>query len=325
MVTKVVSFPFSHVGLENYYLIHTDLVEYILTPDNASLLGLSNAYTAYVEAYERLNEIFKRNPAFIETLRIEDNVRALRGQLSRLNIELKGLVREEKASLGGSSDIARQVWFVAAPYLKFPSKMSYTILLSNASKLAVDLQTPALAPLVEELGLTSKVAKIDSLFHSTNALYLTRSNEAEFNRNLGTAAALRPVIDKTINFILYVLIPAALFNAANTATHQEMEEVVEQINAILDEARRKMLPGSGGDATLPGLPGGDGSDGSDDGGNGSGGSGSDDGSGNGGSGGSGDEEPGGSETPGGGDEGSGGPLDRNLLTDRADGAIEIIP
>jgi hypothetical protein len=276
-----------------------------------------------VEAYERLNEIFKRNPTFIQTLRIEDNMRVLRGQLALLSTELKALVKEEQTSHGGGSDVARQIWVTAAPYLKFPSKMSYTVLLSNAGKLSVDLQTPALTPLVAEAGLTAQVTKIDTIYHATNALYLNRSNEAEFNRNLGTAAALRPVIDRTVNFILQVLIPAALFNAANAEERRQMEEIVEQINAILDEARRKMLPGS--DTARPELPGGDGDDGSDGDGsddgndNGSGEDGDDDGS----SGsGSGDEEP--NPPAGGGDEGSGGPLDRHRLTDRADGAIEVI-
>jgi hypothetical protein len=251
MVIKVQTFPFTHLSLEYYYQLQTRLVEYILTPTTATLLALEQAYTAYIEAYERLNEIFRRNPKFAQTLTIEANIKLLRDQMVLLSTELKTLVRDTTAD---SYAAALQVNYAAEPYLKSPSKSTYNQLLTDAGKLVVDIQTPALTPLVAQLNLTAQVTRIDELFHQTDALWMQRGNEAEFNKQLGTATALRPAIDKSLSFILYVLIPAAIFKSTNAEARHAMEEIVTQINALFDEERRKLLPTSKSPHPHPATP-----------------------------------------------------------------------
>jgi hypothetical protein len=213
-------------------------VKHILTPENAALLDLRDAYTVYIEAYEQLDEIFGHNQKFEQTLTIETNIKLLRNQILLLATELKTLVRDTS---NPNYAAVEQVNYTASPCLKSHSKFTYNELLTNASKLVEELQTPAMSPLVAQLNLTAQVARIDQLSRETDTLWMERSNEAEFYKQLGTATALRPTIDKALNFILYALIPVALFKAPNAEDRQKIESIVIQINALFDEERRKVL------------------------------------------------------------------------------------
>jgi hypothetical protein len=315
MNTAIRPFPIHFLKLGPSYGLVQIVLEHGLTPQTAESLGIGKPYDDLTALFEKWSEIFRRNPALLQTEELVARIADLRRQMSLLNSQIRAALASEK-STGGT--IAHTVSHIARPYLQNIYGQVYGDLLANGRKLTADLEAPGLAAALEELELTSNVTKIDQLSHQVGDLIAERGGEMEFQKQLGSASNMRRQIEKQLHFVLYSILPALYAMNPNSEIALVIKDVSNEINGIFDTYRH-LLPASGSDnsgGNLPNYPGdGNGGDGngSDDNGNDSS---EDEDGGN-------DPDP---ETPpsGGGDEGSGGPLDRNRLTDRADGAIEII-
>jgi hypothetical protein len=272
-----------------------------LTPADASTLGLGKPYHELRATYNRLVEIFKRNPAVLQTEELVVAIEKLRRKMSVFNTRLREMLADDD---GTKLHAAKVVNNVAHPYLKDSGKTQQTALVANAKEMVDALQNTTNLPLITSIDLTVAVTEIKTLAHEADQLILLRGEEKAFQKDLGTASEVRKLLEKQLRFVFYSAIPVHYAEATGELA-TKFENTIIAINGILDTFRHLISSGgsgSGGD--------GSGDDGiiivePDD-----------------------PENPGGDETPGGdgnepdpetppsggGDEGSGGPLDRGGIT-----------
>jgi hypothetical protein len=233
-------FRFSSLKLFNFFDLALLIMTHTLTPAVASAIGLGPAYTAMKRAYERLEDILKRNPSLLQT----EPINLLVGQLRQALVTVRGYIQLALRETGALLESAKLVDHIASPYLKQSYYTTQSGIAAAAHELVSALKAPAMLEHTTALGLLEKVNAINLLQEQLNDLIDLRGEEVGYNKALGSATAARKELEAELRNVLYTVLPALYQLAPDSDKKKAIEAVVAHLNAQL-EAFRHLLPSTG--------------------------------------------------------------------------------
>ena len=250
--------PFKFEALTNFEMLEcsTLLVENALTPAKAQAVGIGKPYDSYVAAHTAFEKILKHNPTLVDTEPLTEDVSNIRLLLGVLDSNLRAARITDDA---GIAEAVKVVGNIAAPYTKVRHTATMLALLAAAKDLCRALETPAVAPKVDTLGLTEQVTVINQLAQRSNALVIARGEEKEFRKKLGTSAKARTALQKQLRFIFTGVLPVIYHSTDDDAVNNIVIMMLDQINATLDSFRHLTGGGTGSGSddygnSDPGIP-----------------------------------------------------------------------
>ncbi|MDR3119371.1 MAG: DUF6261 family protein [Mediterranea sp.] len=236
MKKRIRLFKFYKLKLSDFFELSHFIFGNVLTPDPAQILGIAKAYNEAKASFDKLTEIFRRNPALLLTGKLVENIAMLRRKMNAFRIMLKMLDDVEGERLENVKILNN----VAHPYLKNITHDTQTALSANGIEMADALRTPANLPRLTQLELKNLVDDIATLAHATGEKLLARGEEKVHRKELGNATNTRKKLEKQLRFLFYSAIPAHYAEAAG-ALITTFEHTIMDINGAL-ESFRHLIP-----------------------------------------------------------------------------------
>jgi hypothetical protein len=219
-------FGFRDLKLSEFFdLTHLIFVS-VLTPSTAQTLGISNSYNKGRALYDKLADIFRRNPTMKQTEKLVGDIAKIRRKM----ILFKNTLREIVADADGERlENAKAIEYVAHPYLKNVSHDTQSALTANAMEMANGLNLSKLT----ELGLEEIVNDIATLAAEANEQLLARGEEHAFQKELGNATDTRRELEEQLRFLIYTSIPAHYAEASDDLVNT-FKNIIVDINGALN-------------------------------------------------------------------------------------------
>ncbi|MDR3140802.1 MAG: DUF6261 family protein [Tannerellaceae bacterium] len=235
-------FKFYDLTLSEFLELLRIIFEFTLPRALAKTLGLGRAYNETEESYDKLVDIFRRNPAMLQTEELVVTIAGIRRKM----ILFKGMLKDVLASATGE-DIkkAKLLENLAHPYLKNAAHDTQAALAANAAEMADALRTAANLPALTSFGLKDFVDEIAALAHAVGQILYIRGEEKAFRKELGNATDTRKKLEKQLQFLLYSAIPVH-YTEATGALLTAFEHAIVEINGTLDSFRH-LTSGNGSD------------------------------------------------------------------------------
>ena len=223
-------FGFYDLKLSEFFdLAHLIFVS-VLTPSMAQTLGISNSYNKGKALYDKLADIFRRNPAMRQTETLVESIAKIRRKM----ILFKNTLREIVADAEGEwLKNAKDIEFIAHPYLRNASHDTQSALTANAMEMADALRTAGNLSKLTELGLEKIVDDIATLAAEANEQLLSRGEEHAFQKELGNATETRRELEEQLRFLIYTSIPAHYAEASDDLANT-FKNIIVDINGALD-------------------------------------------------------------------------------------------
>ncbi|MDR3118223.1 MAG: DUF6261 family protein [Mediterranea sp.] len=244
MIKKLIRFfKFHELKLVEFFDATLLIVGNIFTVAIAQSLGLDKVYGEVNVLFDKLVEIFRRNPAMFQTEELTETVAGIRRKM----ILLKNMLKDTVASAKGDDlQKAKLLEYTAHPYLKNAAHDTQSAIAANGIELSAALRTSANLPALTTFGLKAVVDDIATMATKANSILLLRGEEEEFRKQVGSANAVRKELEKKLRFLLYSSIPAH-YAEATGAQITEFEHLANEINGALNSFRH--LTSSTGDTT----------------------------------------------------------------------------
>ncbi|MDR3118953.1 MAG: DUF6261 family protein [Mediterranea sp.] len=245
------SLRFQRLSLSEFLELLRLLFDHALPPALALLLGISKAYNEAKDSVDRLVEIFRRNPALLQTEKLVKIIAEVRRRMIALKVMLKGML----TYVGGERlDSLKAIENAAHPYLKDASRDTQTALVANAIEMTDALRTPANLPLLTQLELKTIVDEIATMAREAEKMLYARGEELAFRKDSGSATETRLKLEKQLRFLLSTIIPAH-YSEATGALLVSFEHAIVDINGVLDSFRHLTDSGGNNDWGGEGDPG----------------------------------------------------------------------
>jgi hypothetical protein len=230
-------FKFQFFNLSEFYDLAYLILVNILTSDKAQAFGVIVAYNEAKASFDKLTEIFRRNPEMHQTEKLVNAIVDIRKKMIALKTMLRGMLSDpDEARIESVKTIKN----VAHPYLKNAHKA----LAANGMEMADALRTAATLPLLTQFGLKTIVDDITALSHKANEILLERGKEKALRKYLGNSTATRRKLEKQLRFLFYFSIPAHYIEATGLLS-ATFEHTTTEINVALNSFRH--LISSNGD------------------------------------------------------------------------------
>jgi hypothetical protein len=179
----------------------------------------------------KLEDVLKRNPALLLTAELHDKINRQRKLLMQLREQIAYAVRY---STGVKAMQAQELKHLARPYFTpYPSRQCIIEVFTNGGKLATELMKPAIAPLLESLGLAEQVEAIHNLNEELIAIYRGRDSEIELRHLEGSATKLRPAFTNILERVLYAVLQT-VYTMSHGESRRLIEGVILSINGAID-------------------------------------------------------------------------------------------
>ena len=226
----VYSLKFHDLRISEFFDLAEILFKGSLTPATAQTLGLGTPYNEMKASYEQLADVFRRNPAMLQTEKLVAAIVRIRRKMMLLKNTLREKLLDAK---GERLENAKIINNVAHPYLKDISGDTQSALTANAMEMADALRTAGNLPKLTGLGLEEIVNDIATLAAEANELLLSRGEEKAFQKELGSATGARKILEKQLRFVLYSSIPVH-YAEATGALAETFEHTITAINGTLE-------------------------------------------------------------------------------------------
>ncbi|MDR3118331.1 MAG: DUF6261 family protein [Mediterranea sp.] len=244
MIKKIIRlFRFHDLGLSEYFELASLILGTVLPPALAQTLGIGKAYGDTKPHFDKLVEIFRRNPTMLQTEELVETVAKIRRKMLMIRNTFKGMLGEAEGEQLKKVKILENV---AHPYLKSAAHDTQSALAANGSEMADALRTTTNLPLLTQLGLKDIVNEISTLSHAAGAVLLARGEEEQYRKELGNATDTRKKLDKQLRYMLYTSIPAH-YTEATGALVTTFEHVISDINGALNSFQHLTSGGSSSD------------------------------------------------------------------------------
>ncbi|MDR0659111.1 MAG: DUF6261 family protein [Mediterranea sp.] len=225
------AFAFYDLRLSEFFELADNLMTEVLPPDLAEDLEIGTPYSGAKQSYDKLVDIFLRNPAMRQTEKVVEVITKLRRKMTLLKRTLSEMLLD--TAEGERLENARDIEYVARPYLKNTSHDRLVGVVAKAKEMADALRTTETLPKLTGIGLTEIVDDIATLAAEANNLLLARGEETAFKKALGTASKVRKTLEQGLKFLLYTAIPAYYVNATGDLA-AKFERTILEINGVLD-------------------------------------------------------------------------------------------
>ncbi|MDR3119626.1 MAG: DUF6261 family protein [Mediterranea sp.] len=246
MKKKIEPFSFHHLRLPDFFEFSYFIFGNIITLVIAQLLGILKPYNEAKASFDKLVDIFRRNPTLLLTEKVVEEIAAIRRKM----ILLKGMFKDVLAgSAGEELNKAKLLENVAHPYLKNIAHDTQTALAANAMEMADALRSGTNLSALTQLDLKNIVDEIATLAHAVGEKLLARGEEKAFRKELGNATDTRKKLEKQLRYLLYSAIPVH-YDEATGALITSFEHTISDINGAI-ESFRHLVPGGGSDSDNP--------------------------------------------------------------------------
>ncbi|MDR3118683.1 MAG: DUF6261 family protein [Mediterranea sp.] len=204
-----------------------------LPPAKAQALGIGKPYNDAKASFNKLEGIFRRNPALLETEELVEIIAKSRRKMSLLKSMFKeALANAKKEDLKA----ARVLENVANPYLKTIYDDTQFALAANAIKMTNALREPENLPYLRQLEMESIVDEIAGLVNEANDKIYARGEEKAHRKQIGNATNMRRKLEKQLHFLIYYFIPVH-YAEADGAQAAMFERTIMDINGVLNSFR----------------------------------------------------------------------------------------
>ena len=235
--------PFAFKDLthsEYFELTHHIFVT--LTPSIAETLGIEKAYNEAKSSYDKLADIFRRNPTLLKTEKLKDAIMKTRRRMTLF----KNMLREKLVDEAGEQlDNAKVIENLAHPYLKDVHRDTQAALIANAMEMADALRTSANQPLLVQLRLNETLDDLVAPAYEADEILRARGEEKAYRKAMGNASDAREKNEKQLRFLLYISLPAHYAEATGTQAAM-FEHIIIDINGALDTFRHLVSGSRGG-------------------------------------------------------------------------------
>ncbi|MDR3118174.1 MAG: DUF6261 family protein [Mediterranea sp.] len=235
-------FGFHQLKLSPFFDLGILLLVNLLTPELAKTLGISKAYAEAKEPFDKLTEIFRRNPMLLQTEKLTETIAKIRRKIIAIKATFKGMLGEAE---GERLENVKLLENIARPYLKNVHNEVQSGLVANSIEMADALRTPANLPKLTKLGLKDIVDEIEILAKTANDILAARGEEEIFRQLMGNATDTRKKVEKHLRFLLYTAIPAH-YAEATGALATTFEHTIMDIDGVLKSFRHLTTTGGGG-------------------------------------------------------------------------------
>jgi hypothetical protein len=224
------AFAFHNLKLGELFDLVKNLLAKALHADVAEALGLGEPYNETKESFDRLVEIFLRNPAMEQTEDVTELITKIRKKMTVVKTTLEEMVDD---ATGEQHQDARTLEYIARPYLKGLYNNTMANVIAKAGEMADALRTTGTLPKLVALGLKPIVDNIAALAVEANNMLILRGEEAAFKKALGTATKVRNTLEQQLKFLLNSTIPAYYANATGDLA-EKFKVAILEINGTLD-------------------------------------------------------------------------------------------
>ena len=240
---EIFPFRFYDLKVPSFFELATSILGTVLPPESAQELGLDiPPYNDTKKALDRLTDIFLRNPAMLQTEDLVEIIAAIRRKMVLLKNTFKEMLADAK---GERFQDARELEYVARPYLKNIHKDEQSALAAKAKEMGDALRSSANLTKLAALGLKPLVDEIAAQGVEAGRLITERGEEQAFQREIGTATEVRKLLEKHLRTLLYISIPAHYLEATG-ALETKYEQTIIAINGTLDGYRHLTASGKHG-------------------------------------------------------------------------------
>ncbi|MDR3119082.1 MAG: DUF6261 family protein [Mediterranea sp.] len=234
-------FGFHDLKLPDFFELGRFLLVIFLTPELARILGISKAYAEAKEPFDRLTDIFSRNPMLLQTERLTGTIAKIRRKAIAIKAMFKVLLSEAE---GERLENAKVLENIARPYLKNAGRSTQTSLIANSIEMADALRTTANLSKLTQIGLKDSVNEISTLAKEAEIILAARGEEEIFRQLMGNATDTRKKVEKHLRFLLYTAIPAH-YAEATGALVTTFEHTIMDIDGVLKSFRHLTTTGGG--------------------------------------------------------------------------------
>ncbi|MDR3119257.1 MAG: DUF6261 family protein [Mediterranea sp.] len=233
-------FRFHPLRLSEFFEMSHILFEHALPIALAQALGITVAYNKAKIYFDKLVEIFRRNPAMLQTEKLVGTIAKIRRKMVVLKTMIKELLGDSEGERLSNAKIINNV---AHPYLKNATHDTQSALAANAMEMADALRIAANLPLLTQLGLKNIVEEIAELSNEAGEILYARGEEKVSRRELGNASDVRDKLEKQLRYLLYTSIPAH-YTEATGALVTTFEHAISDINGALESFQHLTSGGS---------------------------------------------------------------------------------
>ncbi|MDR3119233.1 MAG: DUF6261 family protein [Mediterranea sp.] len=245
------AFKFHGLKLSEFIELQRLFFDHALPLALAQILGVSKVYNQAKASFDELTEIFRRNPALLQTEKLVNTIAGVRRRMVALKAMLRGMLGYIE---GERLDSAKIMENVAHPYLKTAYNDTQAALVANAIEMVDALRTAAILPLLTQSGLKTIVDEIAALARQAEEILYARGEEKAFRKALGSSDSIRRKLEKQLRFLIGVSIPAQYNEAAGTPA-ASFEHAITEINGLLNSFRHLISAGGGNEPdTQPAEP-----------------------------------------------------------------------
>ncbi len=213
-----------------HYQFHSDMLG-ILTPAFCAARELTELRIDYQSLFDIENDCYLRNRNYQDTPEVE----AADKKRDDLFIFCSQTISTGIYSpVTDYQTAAKRLYFLLKPYINAP-RLSYTANTAAVADFVQKMKEEANAADIATLGLTDAIDALETANNRFNALYTGRSAELLSRATSDTMKSIRPRVDTAYQTTAEAINALYLVNeltTKNSSTRQELETVIDRMNAI---------------------------------------------------------------------------------------------